>query len=174
MAFLNFQLYQNNKRQFFFLFVECLDLVSKLLDNNPNLRPSIDDVLNHPWMKSESDKAVNESKENEKLAMIKILVEKVDKLNEEKKQVNEAVAKAKNRNMNLKAKLGIAPKVKSQKNHIILYSIMWPEPLTASQYSKETFYSFGRDMKITHRLHPASIYTIFYLYYSIISLSFLG
>ena len=122
-----------------FLSIECLDLVSKLLDNNPNLRPSIDDVLNHPWMKSESDKAVNESKENEKLAMIKILVEKVDKLNEEKKQVNEAVAKAKNQNMNLKAKLGIAPKVKSQKNHNFLYIIMWPEPLTASQYSKRNF-----------------------------------
>ena len=97
---------------FFLFFSECRHLLTGLLNIDPKARPSVDDILNHPWLKSQSDiSTANDIKEDEKLEIIKNLLRKADGFNEEKKRLDVALVKAKNQNIRLQAKLGIARKV---------------------------------------------------------------
>ncbi|XP_066931048.1 uncharacterized protein [Clytia hemisphaerica] len=91
---------------------ECRNFLLSMLKYEPQHRPSINEIANHPWFASQDEEANKESQENEKLQMINKLVEKIDGLNANKKQLDEALVQAKNKNKILKQQLGIVHKDK--------------------------------------------------------------
>ncbi|XP_066916847.1 testis-specific serine/threonine-protein kinase 5-like isoform X2 [Clytia hemisphaerica] len=93
-----------------FFSAECRDLLLSMLKYEPQHRPSINEIANHPWFASQDEEVNKESQENEKLQMINKLVEKLDGLNANRKQLDEALVQAKNKNKILKQQLGIAQK----------------------------------------------------------------
>uniref|UniRef100_A0A7M5XFV8 Uncharacterized protein n=1 Tax=Clytia hemisphaerica TaxID=252671 RepID=A0A7M5XFV8_9CNID len=101
-----------NKTIPFSTILECRNFLLSMLKYEPQHRPSINEIANHPWFASQDEEANKESQENEKLQMINKLVEKIDGLNANKKQLDEALVQAKNKNKILKQQLGIVHKDK--------------------------------------------------------------
>ncbi|XP_066930882.1 testis-specific serine/threonine-protein kinase 5-like isoform X2 [Clytia hemisphaerica] len=96
---------------------ECRNFLLSMLKHEPQHRPSINEIANHPWFASQDEETKKENQEAEKLQMIHKLVKTLEGLNANKKQLDEALVQAKNKNKVLKQKLGIVHKDKILQNN---------------------------------------------------------